>query len=447
MRIFNYLAGFGLVSGLTGLLLADDLILSGASARLTGSVRSISGEGIVELASPLSEEPILLKSGAVKKIDFSTIGAAPEPPSALVELTNGDFLPVTVEGFDDKKLTVVSPGAGRLEIPREALLSAQLGIQRRKMAYSGPQNLEEWIGEGDAKNWGFERAGLVANGPATAMKKIALPRQFALRFTLKWQPRMIPNLEVYFADPLMPKGEACDRYFLRFNSAGLEIKREAATGKHFTTIVQLNRTPNQYTDQRLQVEIQVDRVGARMKLFLNGEPEGEFVDPVESVPTGSGIKWVCNAQTGNPHEIHDIEIYELNDSHARHRAEERGDPKNDSLISREDDRWGGRLTEIRKSAEGAVFVFKGDFQNEPLEIPEADVSTVFFSGTAAEETEKDPPPYLLRLPGEGSLRVKSCRFSEDAVEAVHPLLGPLNFRRDGILSMERIDPKPEPAPE
>ena len=58
-----------------------------------------------------------------------------------------------------------------------------------------------------------------------------------------------------------------------------------------------------------------------------------------------------------------------------------------------------------------------------------------------------PHPFVLRLRGEGSLRVTSCLFTEETVSAVHPLLGPLNFRRDGIVAMERTDPKPKPAPE
>jgi hypothetical protein len=356
---------------------------------------------------------------------------------------------VAIEGFDDRKLTVVSPEAGRLEIPREALRSLQLGIAERKVVYAGPKNLEEWAGEGDVRNWSFERASLVANGQATATKKFKLPEQFVLGFTLQWQAKqMPPNFEVYFADPLKVKGEASDRYFLRFNSAGLEIKREVSKGKRYHTIVQLNRTPNQYPDRQLKVEIRADRRGSRMRLFLNGEPEGEFFDPIAPVPSGSAVTFVCNTQTGNPHEISNISILELDDSSIRHRAEDRGDPKNDSLISREDDRWGGRLMEIRKAEEGTMFRFKSDFQNDLVEIPEDVVSTVFFAGEAGGKTPEDPNhPFMLRLRGEGSLRLASCLFTEDSVSAVHPLLGPLNLRRDGVLSMERIESKPETAPE
>ena len=77
--------------------------------------------------------------------------------------------------------------------------------------------------------------------------------------------------------------------------------------------------------------------------------EGEFIDPIPAVPDGSGITLVCNTQNGSPQEIRDIEVLEFDDVRDRHHSEERGDPTIDSLISREDDRWGGHLMEIRKT--------------------------------------------------------------------------------------------------
>lgn len=449
MRTSNIILRLGVLCGshLSGVLLADDLTLGGG-ARLTGTVRSINEAGVVELASQLSPDPLLLKNGAVEKVEFSSKSAAAPPPPALVELTNGDLLPGAIEVLDDTQLTLISPEAGRLEIPRDSLKSVQLGVQHRKVVYSGPRSLVEWNGgEEAAKNWAFDQNGLIANGQATASKDLSLPPQFILRFTLKWQVKQLPNFQVYFADPLKAKGEPCDRYFLRFSGAGLDVKREATKGKRYTDILQLNRTPNQYPERQLQVEIRVNRKGSRLQVFLNGEPEGEFVDPLPTVPDGTGITLSSTAPNGSSQEIRDIEVLEYDDSRGRHHSEERGDPKSDSLISREDDRWGGRLLDIRKTDEGPVFRFKSDFQKDPLEIPQADVSTIFFAVKAGKAPDEKVHPFVLRLRGEGSLRVASCLFSGDAVSAVHPLLGPMNFRREGIVALERIDSKPKAASE
>lgn len=458
-------AGLVCGCGLAGALHADEIVMDGG-ARLSGTVRSINEASVVELASELSPEPVLLKRDAVQRVAFSAKGAAAKPPAAVVELANGDLLPADIEALDATKLTIRSPQAGRLEIPRAALKSLQLGIRQRNVVYAGPRNLDEWTGDdGEKKNWTFEHDSLIAGGPATVSKNFALPQQFILRFTLKWQARQVPNFQVFFADPLKDKGERCDRYYLQFGGAGLEIKREAAQGKRYSTIIQLARNPGQYPDQRLRVEIRVDRKGSRLHLLLNDEPEGDFADPIPAVPVGTGITLAGNAQNGSAQEFSDIEILEFDEARVRHRTEERGDLKTDSLISREDDRWSGRLLDIRPADSGPLFRFKSDFQQDPLEIRESDVSTVFFAAgddqAAANNQDKpqgkadqdgpepdpqQPHPFVLRLRGDGTLRVASCLFTADKVTAVHPLLGSLTLSRDGIVALERTDSKAKTPP-
>jgi hypothetical protein len=432
---------------LTFPLQADDVTLTGGDSHLSGTVRSIDASGLVELVSPLSPEPLFVKGESLDKVEFSGEGPAPGLPPALLELTNGDLLPVTIEGLDERVLSVTSPAAGKLVIPRDRLASAQLGVRRHKVIYAGPKSLDEWTKNwGDPKNWEYKSGTLVAQGPATAARKLDLPRQFILRFSLAWEARQNPNFQVHFADPLKAKGEACDRYYLQFGGAGLEIKREAASGRRYNTIAQLNRTPNQYPDRQLRVEIRVDRVGSRLHLFINGEPEGEYGDPIAPIPDGSGISLVCNASNGSEQTISEIEITEFDDTRARHQAEDRGDPKNDSLISIDDDRWGGSLLDIRKTGQTTIFRFKSDFQDEPLEVPEADVSTVFFASKSDAPKAPGEAPFVLHLRGEGHLRVNSCRFSADTVSADHPLLGELQIRRDGVISLVHLHPETKPAP-
>ena len=447
MRISNRFTGWlpALLLAAPAAASADDITLAAGNSRLSGEVRAIHADGAIELASPLSPQPLRLKKGAVRKVEFTDLPSEVQAPGAIVELANGDLLPATVESLDGRALAVTSPHAGRISIPRAALSSLQLGVREHKLVYSGPKDLDEWKGlDGPLKNLSIDGGALVANGQASAVRQIDLPRDFIIRFTLVWQERQMPNFQVYFADPLLPRGEAVDRYDVRFNGAGIGIKREAATGKRYSDIAVLNRTPNLYPDRELTVEVHVVRSTSRLKLFLNGEPEGEWEDPIGSIPKGGGIAIISNASSGNIQRIRDIRILELDDSRTRHGAEDRGDGKQDSLISRDDDRWGGALTEIRPAASGPVFVFKSDFQDEPLEIPETDVSTVFFARPAGEAEAGAPPAYRLRLRDGGSLQVSSCRFDGDAVTAGHPLLGELRLGRAGVIAFESVsDDKPE----
>jgi hypothetical protein len=426
---------------LTGMAHADKLTLTG-DARLTGTVRSIHESGVVELASELSLEPVLLKAGAVDKVEFSAPETANPPPGTLIELTNGDLLPATVETLDEQNLGVLTEYAGRLTIPRAALKSMQLGVHKRKAIYTGPRSTEEWSRDVDeSRQWKFSNGTLVADGPASGSRKFETPPQFILKFTLKWQAN--PNFQIYFADPLTPKVESVDRYYMQFNGAGLEIKREASKGKRFQTVILLARTPDQFANNQMDVEIRVDRKASRLHLLLNGEPEGAGVDPVADAPPGNGVTLVSTSSAGLSQEIRAIEILELDNVRARHRSEDRGDTKTDSLISRDEDRWSGRLIRIRKGPEGAVFSFKSDFQEEPLELSEADVSTVFFAQPESQPSPANDHTFALRLSGEGSLRVSSCAFSPEGVTARHPLLGSLKIHRAGVVAMERLDSKPE----
>ncbi len=423
-----------------GIASADKLTLTD-DARLTGTIRSINEAGVVELASVLSPDPVLLKADAVEKVEFTAPESAPVPPGTLIELANGDLLPANIESLDDRNLTITTEDAGRLEIPRTALKSMQLGVHKRKAIYSGPKNAEEWSrGVDENKRWKFSGGSLVANGPATASRSFETPIQFILKFTLKWQAN--PNFQIFFADPLTPKVELADRYYLQFNGAGLEIKREASTGKRFQTVILLSRTPDQFANNQVDVEIRVDRKTSRLHLLLNGEPEAAGIDPVASVPQGRGVTLVNSSAAGLTQEIRGIEILELDNVRARHRSEDRGNTKEDSLISRDEDRWSGRLAGITKSPDGVVFSFKSDFQDAPLELTDADVSTIFFAQPENAPAPEADPPFALRLSGEGSLRVSSCTFSPDSVSARHPLLGQMTIRRSGVVAMERMTSKP-----
>ncbi len=424
---------------------ADDLTLAG-DARLTGTVRSINEAGVVELDSALSPELLRLTADAVEKVEFSSPESAPNPPGTLIELINGDLLPATIESLDDKNLAVTTADAGRMTIPRSALKSMQLGVRKRKVIYAGPTSLEEWTRDGEgSKNWSFANKSLVANGPARASRNFEAPQQFILKFALKWQGS--PNFKIHFADPLTPKVDPVDRYYLQFNGAGLEIKRESSQGQAFQSVIIPPATPEQFPENQVDVEIRVDRKTSRLQLFLNGELEGEGFDPVARPPMGNGVTFINNSPAGMTQEVRGIEVLEFDNTRTRHRAEDRGDSKTDSLISRDDDRWGGRLTAIRQGPDGVVFSFKSDFQEEPLELAEADVSTIFFAKPVEEAAPAQVHPFALRLRGEGSLRVSSCTFSEDAISARHPLLGALKISRTGVSALERLDSKPEVKPD
>lgn len=415
---------------------ADELKLEG-DARLSGSVRSIDAEGVVELISELSSEPVRLKAGVLKRVDFAAPQSLNPPQTTLVELVNGDLLPVKVRSLDENFLHVDTDSVGQLSIERKHLKSMQMGVKEKKVVYSGPVNANEWNRDVRGENvWTYENGALVARGGAVAMRDFSLPRQFVLKFSLKWQG--VPGYQIYFADPLAPRGDRSDRYMLQFSASGFEVRRESTTGRRSQTVILLPRTPDLYPDKQLDVEIRVDRKTSRLQLSLNGEDEGVYIDTVSPPPVGNGIQLVSNSNAGSSQEIRSIELMEMDHTRSRYRAEDIEDHHHDSLISRDDDRWSGSLLSIRWEGEEDLYVFKSDFQNEPLELTGEEVSTIFFAheGDEKKDATVNRPPYIVQLWGEGSLRVSSTSFTDSLITTSHSLLGELKIEKDAISALE-----------
>ena len=420
---------------------ADEIRLAGDES-LSGSIVSISEGGIVELTSPISPDPIRLNSGAVEKVLFSPHSDTQTSATAMMELINGDRLPVILSAIDENFLTVMTEYSGVLTIPRKISKSLQLGIRHSQVFYTGPQNLDEWTSGAEANQaWRFENQALVANGQAYVARKFTLPIQFSVAFTLKWQGN--PNFQVSLADPLTAKSKPTDRYLLQFGANGFELKRESSSGTRYSNVILSNRTPDQFPDQSIDIQLKVDRKSSRLQLWINGVLDASGIDPVAEPPAGGGIAFTSQMANGNELVVKSIRVADFDDSRERHLAEKRGESKADSLISRDEERWSGKLLNTHKSPEGLIFSFKSDFQLEPLEIPESEVSTLFFSMAEPQASALEDHSFILRLHENGHLKVGSCSFSETSVKAKHSLLGELILSRSRITALECSDLHPQ----
>ena len=408
--------------------------------KLTGEVVSMDEKGTISLVSPISRMLLKVRGEQVEKVDFGNPETLSDIPDQRVELTNGDVLPLKIEELDGDVLKAVSPAMGSLEIPRKVVSSIQLGIVPERMVYSGPDGFGGWIRDvNGSRNWNATGESFVAEGQGTISRELNLPEKFIVRFKLSW--RNHPNFRFSFADPLEKVGQRVDRYFLQFAGAGLEIKRESKgkDSNRYTPIVLLSRSPEQFPGNRVEIEIRVDRNRGLMHLYLDGELEGRYTDPIPDIPAGNGISLVSQAARESEQTVSEIEVLEWDDRGDRHRTEDRGDGKNDSLIGRFGERFGGTLTSVNPGEEGPVYLFKSDFQPAPIELPQEEVSTVFFANGRAAADLKDIEGVVLKLRGGGEIRASSCVFGEKTVKVTHPLLGSMEIDRGGVSSLERRD--------
>lgn len=405
---------------------ADEVVLEGDS-RLTGSVSAIAENGNITLETSLSPEPLALRGEAVRNIAFSKRPESSVRGDTLLTLANGDVLPCEVRSLDADHLTLTTSFAGDLSIPRPMLSRLTLGIVSNQAIYEGPVALEGWKGE----HWIYQDDAFASQTSGRLGRTFELPKQFILRFHLAWQNN--PSLEVAFAE--IPSEPKSDRYAFHFGNGGIEVKRLSGADQKWVSLTTLSRPPDQFSKSEMEVEVRVDRQEAKLQLWIDGQLEARIDDPVGHPPTGGGIAFRSNAGGEGTHRISKIQILAWDVQGDRHRTEERGDPKTDALIDSEGGRYSGHLESIVTHAGAPLLRFKSPLLDKPMEIPAAEVSTVFFATPTPLVAAK--PPLVLKVHGGGELHVESCLFTGDRISARHPLLGELVLNRAALVAVER----------
>lgn len=419
---------------------ADQLQLTGGE-RISGTVSAINPDGTVVLETPLSPEPLRFKAGSVREVKFTDTDAAEVTGRCLVTLANGDALPGVIEEIDGQNLTMAGGGAGRMVVPRAVVASLMPGLNHPQVVLSGPDGFDGWKRNPEsAEQWAVEQRAFRVEGASSISRKPELPEQFVVRFKLAW--RNNPKFKFSFAADDDQEGEAQDRYYLQFNSGGLEIKRESATDKRYHSLVTLNRLPQQFKGRQVTFEIRVDRRERVLELWLNGEPEGKFKDPLSRAPEGGFLVFASDAGEDEMQTISDIEVTEWSPQSGRGPVGERGDKTKDALLGAEGERFSGKLERTKKGDDGLLYVFKNAFQENAIEVPEDAIAAIYLAETPEGAASRDKGIYSLRLQDGGLLRVSECVFAGDEVTVVHPLLGKMKLKRTSIVSFEHKETEP-----
>ena len=439
---FNLKRVSALWLGLTAVSLAADVSLTDGN-KLTGEFQGMDESGTVTLVSPLSSEPLLLNGKSVLGVDFGVEETSPAAlPDQRIELVNGDVLPMEAVALDGKTLTVASADLGTLKIPKTAVDSIQLGVVPERVAFANKPSFDGWSrGATKGRNWRLDGKGFQVDGSGSLSRKVDLPEKFIMRFDLNWKNN--PRFWVFFADPLEPKNKKVNRYRLEISQANVSLKRESSDDIKFTQIAIIPRSDLRFEGDSVSIEIRMDRSRGLIHLYVNGELEGRYTDPVPNIPDSSGITFGSGAPRGDFQTISNFKILEWDDRGDRHRAEKRGEGKSDALIGRFGERFGGKLTMIQKSQDGSVFTFKSDFQEKPIELPAEEVSVVFLAQDGRVPDPVDDEALVLRLKGEGSIQVSSCVFTDELVKVTHPLLGEMELNRESVIALEKRQ-RPEP---
>lgn len=410
---------------------ADEVELTDGS-RLAGTVTDLAETGLVMLSTPLSFEPFQIKADHLKRVDFTSSAKVEDNHDAMVFLANGDRFTADLKAIDADTVTVFTTFAGEIRVSRAAVKTVQLGVRQRKLIYTGP-DADSWTVKG---GWRYDDESFVAENSGTISRKFDIEGSFSLRFRVSWDNS--PNIQVYFADDSMETTGKADRYYLQFGGSGLELKRQQSKegAQQYLSMASVPGSPDDYPDNELEVELLVDRKLGFVHLYLDGEYIDKYPDPVKSSPSGLGVMFRSNIGGDDSQVVDRIEVREWDASIDRHRREERGDEKQDVLITRSSDRGTGSILGLTPGPDGGTVRYRGPHHPEPVDLPVSEVSTLFFA-RPSDAPAAGESPLELTLRGRGSIRVGSCRLDSESIQAKHPLLGDLSIRREAVASLVR----------
>ena len=427
--------------GISWHAMADEVrLLNGG--KLTGNVLSIQEGGAIQLESPLATKPLSLNGDAVEQVEFKRSELTPTTGNTRFELANQDFIIGKLLAYSPETgARIHADGIGELQLPLGSLRSISLDVQAARVIYHGPDELANWSvsDRRGAQNWQFNRQRLSVTGSGQIGRMLELPERYVIRAKLHWQGQ--PNFQMSFSDPLEESQTRVDRYYLQFGRAGLEIKRVTSTGKGYHTVCILPRTPDQFPNREIDIELRVDRTLALIHLAINGSHEGRFIDHHGNLPTAGGISLVSNASAGHQLDVSSLVVESWSEQTANLPTQKRDAVETrDTLMMREGDHFGGVIQSIREVDGGLRFAMKADFREKPIEVLGQDVAMVSFASAHGEGGGKQAAStadLVLKLHDRGRLSVTQSAFEDGRVRAAHPLLGDLMLSRSSVSSLER----------
>ncbi len=414
--------------------------------KITGELIAMDQDGTVTLKTPHASEPIRLVPDKISRINFGNSADNSEIPKQSITLINGDMFPAEILSLDDKVLKIKSPTLGELDIPREMIGSIDIGMLSRKALYTGPKEISEWKNTVDeVSEWKIDNGILINKGNGEIYRDMKLPENYSIRFKLAWDIK--PNFKFSFGDPMDYTGKRVNRYYLQFGSAGMEIKRESTGNQRFPPIADIKKLPQEFADNEMWLEVRVNRKAGQIALYINDRLLGRFDDKTSNIPSGTGIAFKCtDAAENNSLKVSDIFVSEWDEQGDKHRIEDRGNIKEDAVIGRTGERFGGRILSITDGKAGKAYRFKSTFQENPIDLPDAEVSTVYFA-VVQNTNPKEFKGMNLFLQGNGHIQISKCELNESMIRITHPLLGDLQLNRNAVSHLERADSTKPNSPE
>lgn len=417
-------------------------------------------------------------------------GGRPQKPLGSLShlgLVNGDRIPGTITGIDAGHITMDTPYAGALKIPRAQVSMMAPNPMGGRVSYFGPFTEDEWkmihpsypdglppvakTGppkddedapgrwefSGSAWYWKEKQAG------TALIHENGMPERAVLRFDLAWKNRLSISIG-FHTDFMHPKPEEDDEkkeakarafvpgdtsdlprvfgngYVLQMYSSYLMLFRTSVDedGKTSLERVQLSNNNLRLGDAgQAKMEIRSNRRTGGITLFVNdefvaqwNESEPHAKDAADAPKAGSGFGFIVQGDE-TPVRISDVVVSEWNGMPDSARSLQ-VDDQDVVLMSNGTDRYAGRVGTL--DDQGKI-LFEG--KHGQFRFPLEEVAEIRFARERLAPASDAPADSLVvRLSPIGSISGRPVSGDASMLAITHPIIGPLNLAIDSAVMID-----------
>ncbi len=238
-------------------------------------------------------------------IDLGAVPApAPWPTTACrARLRGEDVVEGILESCDSNSVRILTPVAGLLTAPRNAVISITIVPPPQSAVYDGPTGLDGWtqgisaLAPMGGSQWSYRNGAFYTSKSASIARDLNLPPVASIQFDLRWQTMFQLAVALYADSPQPVSLAAKDNeppfgafYSFQLNNtvANLLAVRQGDPQRAFepAMVQMLSRT------NLARVDLRVNKPSASVSLLLDGALVKEWIDPTGFIGQGTMVRFV-----------------------------------------------------------------------------------------------------------------------------------------------------------
>ncbi len=256
---------------------------------ITGSPLAIDLEEVI-WDSPALETPARLQAENIRDLRLPWKIHIPESTvghEATVTLTNDDVVRGQLASVTEEEVMLDTWYAGRMVFRRPMVRDLSIR-EMPDYIYRGPGSIGDWMQSAEPHAWAEKtEGGFISSGPGSIGKELALPEEFTLEFSARWQGSFRLNVILFSDDPGSDSPD--NGYELTFQRQSIHLRR---CGQR-VWIGHTNRATDLQQNEKARIRIRASSRTGRVAVYVNDTIIDVWTDDnIEAENLGSAIHFV-----------------------------------------------------------------------------------------------------------------------------------------------------------